>query len=178
MPKSIKSDQNEAQRVPKCTKMEPKGTKMDPKGVKMEPKGSQSATKRHPQIDVRKRVAKRVPALTFCLTILVHFPPKSRSKIDAKIDAEKNMKFYEKSSKNGAKIDANIDQQSMHNRDIFRKIDFPQTAIIAGLLFKNRGSASQNRWRLDPKSVPKSIKNQCKIDARKVMRKLWKSAPK
>ena len=51
-------------------------------------------------------------------------------------------------------------QKSEQNRSIFWKSDFPKTAIIVGLLFKNRGSTSR-----------KSVKNQSKIDAKSMLEK-------
>ena len=97
---SQKVDQKGAQRRKKKTKMKPKGTKRVPKGTQRVPKGSQRmpkgsgrATKMDPKIALGAKVdfgsKKEVSPESFWEPFLINFPPKSRSKIDAKTDVEK-----------------------------------------------------------------------------------------
>ena len=113
--KSIKSIQNPSkiykhrERCQKGPKMEPKGsqnrpkaTKMEPKGAKREPKSDQNASKNRCPEKVAKKEAQGGYRHLFWDPFWVHFPSKSRSKIGAKIDAEKNMKFHEQIIQKGS----------------------------------------------------------------------------
>ena len=87
-----------------------------------------------------------------CRKLSPKWDPKSVKidvKINAKIDAEKVAEIDASIVQN----DAKMDPQSMQNRSIFWKSDFPKTAIIAGQLFKNRGSASQKSKKIGQKSM-------------------------
>ena len=106
-PRDTKSEPKGSQREPKGAKSEPAGAKSEPTGAKSEPTGtkrepkvSQGATKMHQKIGLRKRSRK------VCQNghrtkmkwdgFGSHFPSKINEKNDAKIDAEKVMKNYEK----------------------------------------------------------------------------------
>ena len=105
-PKGSQNDPNGSQKGPKGSQKGPKGSQKDPKwsqkGAKGEPKGDKNASKNR----CPKKVAESMPAQLFGGAILVHFSWKMHQQIDAKIDAEKNMKFHEKSAKNHPKIHA------------------------------------------------------------------------
>ena len=91
-----KRDQNGAKGVQNGAKRAQKGAKS---GQKREPKGDQNASKSRPSEKVAKRSPKGSPRQDEMGAFLVQKPSKIHPKIDAKIDAEKVMKFHEKLTK-------------------------------------------------------------------------------